>query len=606
MRAEPGSNDSGRRLAAHWPLGVILALFAGVGLWYSLSTPIFEGADEPAHFDYVRALAGGYRLPVLELGPGGESLNYEASQPPLYYAAAALATFWVDSGDTETLGRENPHRTFDPLALTNRNLFIHTVAEDWPWHGATLAIRLARLVSLFFGAGALVGTYGLARALFPARRELWAGTAAFVAFVPQFVFTANTVSNDSAVVCLTALALWQLARLAGRAGAGSPLHARELATLGLLAALAALAKDSGLALMPFLLLVLAPLLWLRSGPRAAVRGALVVTGAFLLAAGWWYVLRYEALGFWLGNLRYARPLTNPLTLQGLLEQSQEIEISFWGLFGWNIVPLPQIAYDALHWLTALAMAGVCVWLILRRGKGRDSANVMALLAWTLLVLGAFVRWVSATDQPHGRLLFPALPAFALLVCLGLTQLSPPRLRPALMGALACGLLLTSGWAVAFILPAAYPSPVYVAASAPIPNRVDANLSDRVELLGYDWQLQPVGAHNVLSLSVYWKATGPMDTDYSVSVQAFAPDGRRVGQLDTYPFNGMHPTRDWQVGEIVRDEYPLMISANASPVLKLMIGMYDLASGKALQVIRADGTRVGRVTIDGVKWVDVGK
>ena len=45
------------------------------------------------------------------------------------------------------------------------------------------------------------------------------------------------------------------------------------------------------------------------------------------------------------------------------------------------------------------------------------------------MLGAFVRWVSATDQPHGRLLFPALPAFAILVCLGLSQWSPRRLRP---------------------------------------------------------------------------------------------------------------------------------------------------------------------------------
>jgi hypothetical protein len=284
-----------------------------------------------------------------------------------------------------------------------------------------------------------------------------------------------------------------------------------------------------------------------------------------------------------------------------LAQWQEIEISFWGLFGWNIVPLPQAVYDSLHWVSVLALAGLAVFVVRRRAKGRETAVVAALLAWTLLVLVAFLRWFSATGQPHGRLLFPALPAFAILVCLGLAQWMPQRLRPILMACLASALFLASGWAAAVVLPAAYPQPTFVAAGAPIPNPVDANLGGRIELLGYEWHVLRNNGRDVLAVRVYWKATAPIDRDYTVTVQAFTPDGVRVGHLDTFPVSGMYPTRDWLVGDIVRDEYPLEISANAGSTLKVIIGMYDLNTGKALQVIEPDGQRIGRVTLGEIAW-----
>jgi hypothetical protein len=409
------------------------------------------------------------------------------------------------------------------------------------------------------------------------------------------------VSNDSSVICMVALALWQLARVAARTKPPAGVRARELILLGLLLGLAALAKDSGVLLLPFALLVLLPLLWARTGWRSALRAAFVVAVVCLLAAGWWYILRHAVLGYWLGSPVSAAPGKQLLTLEGLLAQWQEIEISFWGLFGWNIVPLPQAVYDSLHWVSVLALAGLAVFVARRRAKGRETAVVAALLAWTLLVLVAFLRWFSATDQPHGRLLFPALPAFAILVCLGLAQWMPQRLRPILIGCLASALFLTSVWAAVVVLPAAYPQPIFVAAGAPIPNPVDANLDNRIELLGYDWHVLRNNGRDVLAVRVYWKATGPIDRDYTVTVQAFTPDGVRVGHLDTFPVSGMYPTRDWPVGDIMRDEYPLEIAAHMALPLKVMIGMYDQETGKALQVIEPDGQRIGRVTLGEIAW-----
>src|SRR5207237_10742305 len=144
---------------------------------------------------------------------------------------------------------------------------------------------------------------------------------------------------------------------------------------------------------------------------------------------------------------------------------------------------------------------------------------------------------------------------------------PPRTRPVATGALAAALWVTSAWAALSLLPAAYPQPNYVPASATIPNPVAANLGDRIELLGYEWHFRGDGEGNVLAVVVYWNATAPIDRDYAVTVQAFTPDGLRIGQLDTFPVSGMHPTSDWHSGEIVRDEYPLELSEGTAPDLK---------------------------------------
>ena len=92
----------------HWPLCVILVLFMGAGMLYGINTPNFEGSDEPAHFEYVQSLASGNGLPLLDLDRSGAN-NSEVHQPPLYYAAAAAASFWIDTPDAGVIGQENPH-----------------------------------------------------------------------------------------------------------------------------------------------------------------------------------------------------------------------------------------------------------------------------------------------------------------------------------------------------------------------------------------------------------------------------------------------------------------------------------------------------------------
>ena len=604
-------------LERFWLLGLLALAFVAVTLRYSLNTPLFEGSDEPAHFAYVLSLARGPGLPILQANP--QQVTSEAHQPPLYYALCALVMGWVDDADDDSLLRANPNTGFDPLDLTNKNLYLHSSREDFPYSGAVLAMRLARLVSLAFGLGALLATFALARVLVPGRPWLWYGSAAFLAFVPQFNFVSGVISNDSAAAFVAALALWQLARLVVRLN-GARIEtgmATAFVLLGVLLSAAALVKESGLVVAPFSVAVLSLAGWQNRrrigwrvptpnqssawAPwRVIAGGIFIVVVTMALLTGWWFVARHATMGFWFGTSEAAAPSAAPLTLDGIVAQWTELEISFWGLFGWNMVPLPQPLYDGLHVLALLALAGVVLELMRRQSATVERAWMVALAVFALVVLIVFLRWMSATHQAHGRLLFVALPAFAILCCWGIASWLPRRVQPAIVPLLGLCWIAGPAWAGITALDSAYPrAPLLSAAALPADmHPINANLGDRIELLGYQAHFGRAGAADLVEVIPYWRATAPVDLDYTVTVQVFDEQGTRIGHLDTFPMRGMSLTHDWHTGDIVQDDYPVVLdSHNMRPLrVTIVIGMYDSGSGRALQVIQPDGRHVARVSL----------
>jgi hypothetical protein len=59
----------------------------------------------------------------------------------------------------------------------------------------------------------------------------------------------------------------------------------------------------------------------------------------------------------------------------------------------------------------------------------------------------------------------------------------------------------------------------------------------------------------------------------------------VAQKDNPPVNGFYPTTKWEVGEIVRDQYDLVIPTNA-PLgeYRLQVGMYLVETGERLPLV----------------------
>jgi hypothetical protein len=72
-----------------------LAAFVALAALYSVTTPIFEAPDEVWHYAYIRQLALGHALPVVD-AEGKAPYRHEGLQPPLYYAAGAPLIAWID------------------------------------------------------------------------------------------------------------------------------------------------------------------------------------------------------------------------------------------------------------------------------------------------------------------------------------------------------------------------------------------------------------------------------------------------------------------------------------------------------------------------------
>ena len=576
-----------RTLCAHRAIVIVLALFVALGIVYSTITPLFEAPDEQWHFAFVQSVATGRGLPVQSEQPA-HLARQEGSQPPLYYLLAAGATFWIDTSDYPGLVWENPHYGYNVPGIVNdnKNLFIHTSLENFPYRGAVLAIHLARSLSVLMGALAVLFTYLLALEIFPAQKSLAASAGAVVAFVPQFLFVSSAVSNDSTIVALAALSLWLMARLLND---HRPLQTPDAIVLGGACGLAALAKVSGLGVSALAVLVLTWHILRRSKIRNAVLNTvkdqkleilfhfLIFTFAFLLVAGWWYLRNLVLYGELTGTARMNELFhlrAAPMPFDQLLVQLREVWETFWVGFGWGNIRAQPLIYTGIEIFVALGVIGWALrirhspFAIRHSPFAIRNSPFTILCVWLALMVAALVYWMQTTQAPHGRLFFPALPALAVLIVSGLTQFRTSRItHPAsrfINLSFVLFLFALSALAPFAILQPAYAFPQSLDAAPSTIQRVDINYGDQMKLLGYELSARRALPGDAVTLTLYWQSLAAMERDYSIGIHVLDAQQRVVGARDSYPGHGMLPTRLWFAGQIIRDVYWLPIAANASP------------------------------------------
>ena len=126
----------------------------------------------------------------------------------------------------------------------------------------------------------------------------------------------------------------------------------------------------------------------------------------------------------------------------------------------------------------------------------------------------------------------------------------------------------------------------------ISHPLEVNLGNQVELIGYDIEEEEVEVGGRVQLTLYWRALAQLERDYTVFTHLIDEDGRIWGQQDNQPRGGTYPTSLWDEGEVVKDEYDLMVDREARPgEYHLVTGMYVLDTGERLPVHDEDGVRV---------------
>jgi hypothetical protein len=573
-----GINAPGR-----WPLTIILCAYIVIAIVYGLVNPLFEAPDEPQHFMFINHLAGGHGLPVQGEGRSKEWAQ-EGSQPPLYYALAALVVAPLDTSNIDELLWFNPHVNMGvPLAEGNKNVYIHTKAEAFPFRRAALAVHLVRLLSTLMGVGTILATYHIAQLAFSDEPWVALGAAAVTAFTPQFVFISSAVNNDNLVMLCASWAIWAMLRLWTR-----EISWRDGILIGATIGCAALSKLSGAALVGALALT-AGLVWFKGRDWRALLGMGATAGIVAAAiAGWWFVRNIVLYGDPTGlNAMldvFGRREVAP-GLAGLLAEFEGLRISYWAIFGWlNILSWPPL-YKLLDLLTIAAIAGLVYWLVIARAKLPEIqlAWLITTSGWAAILLVSLVRWTRMTSGTQGRLLFPGIAAMSSLFAVGITRWAPTARRRIVAMGLGAALLL---WAV--ICPFAYIQPAY--ARPPLLNKRDIPESanpvhitygDRFELIAYELNTSSVDVGETFYITTYWRSIKRTSRDYSIYVHLYGRGGEPIGQLDTYPGLGALPTGLWEPGQIIRDVYPVEVDpkAQAPTLAKIEIGPYLLDGGE---------------------------
>ena len=634
-----------RLLRAHPGLIIALLLYLLFASAYFFIVPIFEGPDEWTHTGHVKYIAEGHGLPVMLPGQG----IWGGQQPPLYYAVGALLVQPFDLNGVEKYEehRRNPHAAIGyALDPGNKNNYLHTSAEEFPYHGLSLTVHILRLYSVLYGLIALVFTYLTAlefgRSQFsiqyspftiqPPTPKLFASfVALFVACQPMFAFITTSVANEPANIAFCAIGLWLAQRYVLRGPAVTPWRAIALGlTLGLISLSKMTGLSFGLVAVVAMLIAAITTRKQQGAARLLWRDGVIIGLLFLAVGGWWYWRNYQLYGdfFQQGLYKiYFNVDPQRLTLNDFLYTLASGEVSFWATFGWLNIAAPEWVYSVYRIISRVGLVGIVVGVGLEGGKRIahyvlriKSADTHNASCYTPLILHlifpvalafSLTRLVAIEGGMQGRQLLPALGAIAIVISWGWWLLVPRRLALPLLGVLAAGLIGLAVWLpLGLVAPAYIPAPLLTEADLPadLP-RLNFTYNDEMKLIGVKINTDRVQPGESVPVIAYWQALKPMKTDYSVFVHLIGRGYTSAGQMNTYPGLGLHPTSTLSPGEIVADTYPVPVSGGATAPTRLLvnIGLFDFkeAGRPGIQPLAPDGQpaspTVGQLKLLPAQW-----
>jgi hypothetical protein len=127
---------------------------------------------------------------------------------------------------------------------------------------------------------------------------------------------------------------------------------------------------------------------------------------------------------------------------------------------------------------------------------------------------------------------------------------------------------------------------------PAQDKLQANFSNQVMLLGYDLPNVQVVSGGEIPLTLYWKAIKPVLVNYSVFVHLVRPPEHLWGQDDRLNPADFPMTR-WPVDKYVRDRHRLPVLPGTPPgEYEIEVGFYRQDSGERLLVLEAEGISGG--------------
>lgn len=452
--------------------------FVARGLFYVLSTPVWEGFDEYSHFAYLEQVASGSGLITdRHTVPQDitESLDVlplpRAMLPQLQDGKSRLdyESYWALSPAERAnlAARLHAIRPATQERLESRWLFIYEkqqpplyywamsplywICQNWPLVDRVMLIRVA---GMLLGSLAVPCTYFLVLSVADARWAL--GAAALAVSMPGLVMAVSRSGNECLAVAVGSALVLAAAKLARD-------DAERLEPSSKAAWLTGLALSAGLLTKAYFLSCVAMLaLWMlwritRKAPLVAIaKQACAVFGLPLILAGWWYVRNLLLTGSLSGEQTDAAMqqmiMPNRLAALAGVRWWRALDTLFFShifIGGWSFLTVRSWMYHVLGALFAMAMTGVVIALVSGRSGLRGNhvpadvrrrVGMMTLLEAGLLVSLAYHTLVTFAvlheSATNGWYFYSLAAAECLLVPWGLAFWLGERWKATVFPALA--------------------------------------------------------------------------------------------------------------------------------------------------------------------------
>ena len=561
---------------------VVIVFYVALAIGFSLG-PIFEGPDEIDHYKFIRYVVQNKSLPNPFVEPGAQY-----HQAPLYYMLGAPFSLLSNDDDFSRIdGNQNPYYVVDrrqnprrgePYSLPgsdNKNLFIHTRAEAFPYNqsGVARSVHILRLLSVALGTGTVIISYAIFGLLWPTRSDRRLVALGFVAFMPQFVYISSIINNDNLLIFLATVSLYLVLRQStdGPSWRGALL-------LGIVLGAALLTKaNAAFLVFP---IGLATLL-----DRRTWRYAPLTLAIMLLVAGWWYVRNMTLYG----DLTGARALFEAAQPEeairggafapavGLANLPYAYQ-TLWARFGPNLVTVGEPVYIFFDVFSILVLAGLAVRLLrplVNRtliSSDTDSKRKFAIvsvfaLSWLLFLL----YYVSiAHNGSQGRYLLAGIAGWAVLVAVALDSWTPRRWRmPLALGSVTIMATIALVTLLVYFLPSYQVRP----APAVIKNPLSLRYDNVAELIGIEPATTHVRPGDTVEISLYWRAEQPSATNLQSYLHSL--DSELV-RRDSLPGTGNLLSTDWQPAHTWTETYIVTIPSDAQTQVSyaLIAGLYN--------------------------------
>ncbi|MEM7118490.1 MAG: hypothetical protein AAF614_39070 [Chloroflexota bacterium] len=578
----------------------ILITFFLLSAAYSVVNPLHEATDELRHYRFVRHIVQRRSLPV----QGAAGCSAQGHHPPLFYSLAAIATFSIDTGrDVCYQPPTNPfwaYRNWE-VGVDNKNQYLHSNDEAFPWRGEALAAHIARLVNVVIGTAVIYITWLIGHTVWPNKPWLALGGAAFIAFNPMFLFMTGAINNDVIAALAGASVTLGCVKLLRDKNGLSP---RWGIILGTLFGLALMSKFNLAAIALSIETAVSIVAYRKKQWRNWWIVNILISVFTLLVAGWWFVrnqfLYGEPTGF--QRLTELWGVRNPADSWGVaVFELPYAWTSLWGRFGYGQIPLPQIIYTVLGWIVVLGLVGLAVPLLRRQRDelNRVGPSLLILILNVILFFGVLFNYLLVSPAgPMGRFFFPALPSLAILTFYGLSQFVQPwGKRPsfALATATNVGMVALSLVALFGYLAPAYAQPEgFVVGETAVPNPTDAQFDSLIKLHGYEIHSDDVHPGEPLDIDLYWEVVGQPPGNFLFFVHLIDSVDTIVAQRDTHPGLGNYPSSQWQVGDQFIERIRLFLpeTAYTDETATLSIGFYAPVEGYRLGITDASGNGLG--------------